>query len=447
MKSKHAYGLGWQPDLPDFRDKTFSMAWDKLKKRPGRQKMEKEKKSGQDSAAKHTFEGWENSSAASADLVEKETGDKDAADTRWRKNFDAALARAFDGRAPQKGVLAAAPPATPLPSVDLRPFQSPIEDQEQIGSCTAHAVVGLVEYLQIVTSGRYLDSSRLFLYKATRELLQWEGDTGAYIRETIKALRLFGVCPETHWPYYTARFDEVPSAFCYAFAANYKALRFYRLNNLGEIKRSLSQGYPVAFGFTCFESLFTDRATRTGRIPVPLTSEKSVGGHAVLAVGYNDDPGDNQNPSACPPGHVIIRNSWGRSWGQGGYGFLPYEFFTGAGPRNIPLADDFWTMTKMEVVALDQARTAPFALGEGGNEVFGLVGGNEPFGLRRRDGTLMAAAAGGNEVFGGGGGGGVMLAAADGGGEVFGVKGGPVKVIRAAEGNSTFGGGGGGGVM
>jgi len=253
------------------------------------------------------------------------------------------------------------PPQDKLPGrVDLRPFMSPVENQQQIGSCTAQAVIGLLEYLQIATRGEYVDASRLFLYKATRNLLQWKGDTGAYIRDTIKAVRLFGVCPERYWNYDTERYDVEPDQFCYAFAGNYKALSYYRLFDLTQIKQSLAQGYPVAFGFTCFQSLFLEEVGKTGVIPYPLKKERAEGGHAILAVGYIDPKsGGGKNPK--DPGYLIIRNSWG-DWGRVGYGFLPYTFIHGNHMGTPALSEDYWTMTRMEIPELSDSQAAPFAL-------------------------------------------------------------------------------------
>src|SRR5713101_2442091 len=122
----------------------------------------------------------------------------------------------------------------PPTSVDLRQWCSPIEDQGDLGSCTANAGVGLVEYFERRAFGQYLDASLLFLYKVTRNLLGWVGDQGAYLRDTMKALVLAGVPPEQYWPYNVAAFDDEPSAFCYAFAENYKAIVYYRLDPAGE---------------------------------------------------------------------------------------------------------------------------------------------------------------------------------------------------------------------
>ncbi|MCP5517425.1 MAG: C1 family peptidase [Verrucomicrobiales bacterium] len=393
MRTDIPHGLGWQPDLPDWRDKTLEGALAKraaFRDRPPVKATRTSKAPADPDRPKHTFDGW----GTCAGKVEELAGGGDAlAAARERKDEEAgtfasrlqtARRRAFPTDKGRPSLLLEAPPDNLLPHVDLRPFMSPIEDQGGIGSCTAQAVTGLVEYLQIATHGSYVDASRLFLYKATRNLLQWTGDTGAYIRETIKAVRLFGMCPEDYWIYREADFDAEPPAFCYAFAANYKALRFYRLANLEDIKQSLSQGYPVAFGFTCFESLFTEEVQRTGIIPFPTSREKVKGGHAVLAVGYRDEDGSGSEDGP-PAGHVIIRNSWG-DWGEQGYGFLPYSFFEprevrigGRTKRLAPLSDDYWTMTQMALPDLSEASAAPFAMG-GGNPVFRRSsGGNRPF--------------------------------------------------------------------
>lgn len=70
----------------------------------------------------------------------------------------------------------------------------------QIGSCTANAGVGLVEYFERRAFGKHLDASRLFLYKVTRNLLHLTEDTGAYLRTTMAAMALFGVPPKNTGP-------------------------------------------------------------------------------------------------------------------------------------------------------------------------------------------------------------------------------------------------------
>ncbi len=226
-------------------------------------------------------------------------------------------------------------------SVDLRPHCSPIEDQGTIGSCTAQAVVGLVEYLQRRTAGGYLNASRRFLYKVTRRLYRFEGDTGAYIRGTMKALRIFGVCPEEYWPYDVKNYDLEPPAFCYAFGQAYQAVTYYRIWDtdpdklLGQLKGSLANGLPFAFGFSVYSSLWDKAVQKSGDIPFPKAGDKLEGGHAVVAVGYDD-----------ARGRLLIRNSWGTRWGADGYGTLPYEYVAKG------LADDFWVLASAEFVSL-----------------------------------------------------------------------------------------------
>ena len=289
--------MGWLPDYPDFRDYTIE----------------------QDNI--------------SAKL--KQLGQKDS----------------VHGMLKKIGV-AGAPKSSFPATIDLRTWCSPIEDQDMLGSCTAHAGVGLVEYFEKRASGKYLDASRLFLYKVTRNLLSWTGDTGAFLRTTMEALVLFGVPPEEYWQYDIINFDKEPSPFLYAFAQNYQTISYYRLDPpattvavlLDRIKRFLAAGLPSMFGFTVYTSI--DQAEKTGKIPYPVTGEKTLGGHAVVAVGYDDQMKIRHAHQTVQEktGAPLIRNSWGRGWGDEGYGWLPYDYVLKG------LAIDWWSILKNEWV-------------------------------------------------------------------------------------------------
>lgn len=232
--------------------------------------------------------------------------------------------------------------------IDLSNWCSPIENQGSIGSCTAHAGIGVVEYYENRAFGKHLDGSRLFLYKTSRNLLNWKGDTGSYLRATMAAMAMFGIALEKYWPYDVKRFEEEPGAFVYAIAQNFQALTYYRLDPIGtdsqtllkSVKTHLQAGLPSMFGFTCYSSLHSGEK---GKIPYPLKTEKVIGGHAVVAIGY-DDTLVIKNGSNKTTGALMIRNSWGEDWGVGGYGYLPYEYILNG------LAVDFWVLLKCEWV-------------------------------------------------------------------------------------------------
>ncbi|MBM3133039.1 MAG: cysteine protease [Chloroflexi bacterium] len=245
---------------------------------------------------------------------------------------------------PLKDAVKAAPAA-----VDLREWCSPIEDQGELGSCTANAGLGLLEYYERRAFGKHLDGSRLFLYKVTRNLLGWMGDQGAYLRDTMKAMVLFGVPPEQYWKYDTGKFDDEPPAFCYAFAQNYKTIRYYRLDppgtspaqTLKNIKEHLAGGLPSMFGFSVYSSI-PPIGDGKGEIPFPKKGDRLEGGHAVVAVGY-----DNAKKIGKNKGALLIRNSWGTEWGQKGYGWLPYAYVEQG------LAADFWSLVQADFVDTD----------------------------------------------------------------------------------------------
>ena len=204
----------------------------------------------------------------------------------------------------------------------------------------------------IRTAGKYVEGSRLFLYKATRNLIGFTEDKGAYLRTTMGAMRLFGVCPEPYWPYNPDNVNIEPPAFCYSFAENYKALKYFRLDTTGistidvltNVKNFLAAGLPSMFGFTVFSSI--NQANNDGKVPYPSVGERVEGGHAILAVGYDDNMKIvNEKSGEETEGAIIFENSWGEGWGDNGYGYLPYKYVISED------ALDFWSLVESEVVS------------------------------------------------------------------------------------------------
>ncbi len=220
-------------------------------------------------------------------------------------------------------------PAKLPPKVDLRPQCSPVEDQGQLGSCTGNALAGALEFLERKDGVPFVDASRLFIYYNERVIEHSvKSDAGAMIRDGIKTLAKQGVCSEKKWPYVISKFAVKPSSACYKDAAKRQITSYQRILTLDEMRTCLADGFPFVFGFTVYESFESQQVANTGVLQMPKSNEKVVGGHAVLAVGYDD----NQK-------RFTVRNSWGMDWGMSGYFTMPYAYLA---DRN--LSDDLWTI-------------------------------------------------------------------------------------------------------
>ncbi len=225
---------------------------------------------------------------------------------------------------------------TRLPAAaDLRRHCPPPYDQGTLGSCTANAIAAAIQFDRTKQGLRpSFVPSRLFIYYNERAMEGTiDSDSGAQIRDGIKSVARQGDCPEPEWPYIPSRFSRRPPASCYRDAVRHRALSYRRISrSVLQLKGCIASGFPFVFGFAVYDSFLTTGVASSGHAPMPSPSESLVGGHAVLAVGYNDR-------------HqwFIVRNSWGSRWGMKGYFTLPYAYL-----GDPALSDDFWTIRTVE---------------------------------------------------------------------------------------------------
>lgn len=225
------------------------------------------------------------------------------------------------------------PAVTALPSsVDLstQPDMPPIYDQGQLGSCTANAIAAAVDFDNYRETGAFLTPSRLWIYYQERVI---EGtvsqDSGAQIRDGVKAVSQLGVCQESDWPYVISTFATPPPQEDYALALKDRVLTYQAVPQvLWSLKSVLASGTPVVFGFTVYSAFESPEVAQSGIVPMPSPSDQVVGGHAVVLIGYDDSKD-----------RFRVRNSWGTGWGLNGYFEMPYLYVTSSS-----LASDFWVI-------------------------------------------------------------------------------------------------------
>lgn len=222
-----------------------------------------------------------------------------------------------------------------LPAVvDLRRHCPPVYDQLHLNSCSANAIAAALRYDEIREGRPDVPSpSRLFIYYNERVLAGVVGtDSPVCLRDGYRTISKVGACPESMWPYDPRRFRRPPAPRCFQAAHRYRALAFYRIRRaIVQMRACLAEGFPFVMAIAVHQSMMARKVIRTGAVPMPGRHDKLRGGHAVLVVGYDH-----------AKRLLIFRNSWGTTWGDGGYGYLPYGFIASS-----DLAWDFWTMRRV----------------------------------------------------------------------------------------------------
>lgn len=281
---------------------------------------------------------------------------------------------------------------TALPtSVDNRTYCSYVEDQGDLGSCTANMFAGLVEFnankngskmvrspsplgaprrapkavalptvatssVAVASDGsisfttkvtpvktptpappsKITQVSRLFEYYATRKIQNTIAeDSGASIRDTIKAGVQYGIIDETSWPYIIDKFTVNPSNALWTEAASHKVTSYHAISDgdITTMKSTLVAGYLIGFGFNVYSYFMSSEMAKKGVLGLPGPKETLEGGHAVCLVGYDDSRKA-----------FLVRNSWGTSWALGGYFWMAYDYVA-----NTSLASDFWVVVSAKL--------------------------------------------------------------------------------------------------
>ncbi|HEY9765957.1 MAG TPA: C1 family peptidase [Chroococcales cyanobacterium] len=212
-------------------------------------------------------------------------------------------------------------------SADLRSSCSTVGDQGNLGACSAWAMGrGLREYMENKNHEKYTQLAPLYFYYKEREIAgSINEDSGSTITDGMTVLKDTGICAESDWPYDVAKFNVKPSAKAEGGASKFKVKSTVALNSLTEVKAQLAKGNAIAFGFKVYKSFMGKDVAKTGLMPLPKPGEQMMGGHAVLAVGYDE-----------AKKVLIVRNSWGPAWGDKGYFYMPYAVVD-------KYSMDFWT--------------------------------------------------------------------------------------------------------
>jgi C1A family cysteine protease len=223
------------------------------------------------------------------------------------------------------------------PSVDLRVsgFEPPIYDQGYLGSCTANAIAGAFEFEQKRQGLTDFNPSRLFIYYEERRVINATGyDSGAFIRDGLKVVNKFGAPHESLWGYDISRFTSEPPQEAYSDGLLHQTTGYAAIDNRIQlpIKQALAMGIPVIFGFTVYP--WFENPSASG-VCVVEENQPVLGGHAVEIVGY-----ERMHTSKV---WAIVRNSWGASWGDHGYCYMPLSWIC-----KYENADDFWVINQVE---------------------------------------------------------------------------------------------------
>jgi C1A family cysteine protease len=211
-------------------------------------------------------------------------------------------------------------------AIDYTTRMSRVRDQGNLGSCVGFAVAAMKEWQEATEhalevkqgkrdhrKGKEYDLSEAWVYWNCKKIDPWPNEEGTSIRFAMKVLNKIGVPCEGAWKYSDVNPGK-PESWA-SLVSQWSLIKSYwRVKSLDDLKVALMSG-PVVIGIPCFDTIFY--AGSSGLIEYPRDPNAIYGGHALCAVGFSDK---------TYGGVIKVKNSWGKYWGNSGYGFLPYQY-------------------------------------------------------------------------------------------------------------------------
>ena len=207
------------------------------------------------------------------------------------------------------------------PKFDLTKDMTPVRSQGQEGSCVGFAMsVGCREYQEKIDYKDIIELSPRFLYEEAKKISgHSEGTT---LKAAVQVAKNIGVCQEAYWPYVPKEIG-LASPEAYKNALRHRIKVYARVTNLTELKQAIVDPKigPVMIGVHVYKQMLSDDTKRDGVVDDPTCCDRSKGGHAICAVGYDDE-----SPYFKTGGHIKCKNSWGEVHGDSGYLYLSYRY-------------------------------------------------------------------------------------------------------------------------
>jgi hypothetical protein len=218
------------------------------------------------------------------------------------------------------GELAAAPKLPP--SVDLRESWWTIGDQGTSGACVGWATADAVLRWHFAKAGKIGQDELLsprFIWMAAKETDEFSTRPttfleidGTSLKAALDIARKYGCVRDALLPFVPGSLYQGPENTFYAQAAQLKIASYFNLDRSAASWRTwIATNGPILVRLDV-DSTWDTAAENKGKLDL-YHPETARGGHAAALVGYTAD-------------RFIVRNSWGTTWGDGGFGYASFAY-------------------------------------------------------------------------------------------------------------------------